>query len=152
MRRVLGALAVVAVITLGLSAASADRPASGGLPHGRLVAIARGAAAEFGDRHVSSALVVRTRKNEAENWLEPGAVPRSAANPRVYVIVLRGRFVCGICSAPPGAKLPRGRSAQIIWVPGKGVTDFGLTARMPRGLQRLGHVRRISWSAAPPRR
>ena len=74
----------------------------------------------------------------------PGAISPTAADPRAYLVVLAGRFVCTRCSYPAGAKPPRGRSAQIVWIPGQGVTDFGLTERIPRGLDRLGRAVKIN--------
>jgi hypothetical protein len=141
------AAAASIALAIEFSAASAERTAAQRLPLAKLVKLARGTAAGLGDPNVSTALVVSTRRNQAENWLEPGAVPPTRANPRVYVIVLRGRFVCETCSVPPGGKPPRGHSAQIIWQPGRGATDFGLTQRRPRGLHKLGHVVRISLAA-----
>jgi len=138
---VVAAVGVVAASTMGVAIAapraSRARPR---LPVARLVTIARGTASGLGDSHVKTALVVVTTKNAGENWMEPGAIPPGPTNPRGYVIVLHGRFVCQSCSAPAGARLPHGHSAQIIWVPGRGITDFGLTARTPPGLKRLGPV------------
>lgn len=135
------AVAVVATTALGVAAASTTHSrARPKIPVHELVAIARSESDGLGDPHVRTALVVATRKDAAENWMEPGAIPPGPTNPRAYVIVLQGRFVCEACSAPAGAQLPSGHSAQVIWVPGKGVTDFGLTARTPRGLRKLGRV------------
>ncbi len=139
------AVAAVGATAFGVAvAAPASSRARPKLPVARLVAVARSTAAGLSDSGVKTAFVFPTRKNAAENWMEPGAVPPGPANPRAYLIVLRGRFVCEACSAPAGAQLPSGHSAQIVWVPGKGVTDFGLTARTPRGLKKLGRVVDIS--------
>ncbi len=118
------------------------------LPLARLAALARKSARRLDDAHVKTALVVATTERAAENWLEPGAISPAAADPRAYLIVLRGRFICTQCSYPPGAKPPRGRSAQIVWVPGHGVSDFGLTQRVPGGLRKLGRVVKIELAAA----
>jgi hypothetical protein len=101
------------------------------LPLAQLVALGKRSASGLNDPRVKTALVVRTTKHAAEDWLEPGAISPGAADPRAYLIVLTGRFICTHCSYPAGAKPPRGPSAQIIWVPGQGVSDFGLTQRMP---------------------
>ena len=113
------------------------------LPLAQLVALAEGSASGLNDPRVNTALVVATTKHAAENWMAPGAISPGSANPRVYLIVLSGRFICTGCSYPAGAKPPRGRSAQSIWVPGQGVSDFGLTQRVPGGLDKLGRVVKI---------
>jgi hypothetical protein len=112
------------------------------LPLAQLVALGKRSAGGLDDPRVK--LVVRTTKHAAENWLEPGAISPGAADPRAYLIVLTGRFICTHCSYPAGAKPPRGRSAQIIWVPGQGVSEFGLTQRMPGGPEKIGHLVRIN--------
>jgi hypothetical protein len=113
------------------------------LPLAQVVVLAKNSANGLGDDRVTAAFVVATTKHAAESWLEPGAVSPGATVARAYVIVLKGRFVCTHCSYPAGAKPPNGRSAQIIWVPGQGVTDFGLTQRVPGGLDKLGRVVKI---------
>jgi hypothetical protein len=117
---------------------------NGLVPVAQLVALARRSLPGLGDSTVSYASVVTTTKGAAENWLEPGSVSAAGSSPRAYLIVLRGRFVCQSCTRPSGASAPHGTSAQLIWVPGVGVSDFGLTAGVPTGLDRLGHVLRIT--------
>jgi hypothetical protein len=97
-------------------------------------------ATSLGDPHVKTGWVIATNKNAAERATTPGAVPPDPANPRAYLIVIRGRFVCRGCSRPPGANPPRGRVAYSIWVPGHGISDWGLQARPPRGLRELGRI------------
>jgi hypothetical protein len=147
-RRLLAVGVTVALIATGAFVVAAASPARGKaqrtLPRTELVTIARSESSGLGDSHVKTALIVVTTKDAAENWMEPGAVPPGPANPRAYLIVLSGRFVCEACSVPAGAQLPNGHSMQIIWVPSRGVTDFGLTARTPRGLTRLGRVVTLS--------
>jgi len=132
---------------VGIAIASAS-PSPGktqaALPLAQLVALGKNSASGLNDARVKTALVVATTKHAAENWLEPGAVSPGAPDPRAYLIVLRGRFICTHCSYPAGAKPPYGRSAQIIWVPGQGVSDFGLTQRVPGGLDDLGRVVKIN--------
>ncbi len=145
-----GVAAVVVGVSISFaSASSAGRSGQAAFPVAQLVALARGSADSLGAPHVAGALVVATGKNQAENWLEPGAVPPVHPNPRVWVIVIKGRFVCDSCSGPPGHHAPRGGSAQSIWLPGQGVSDFGLTRRVPPGLSKLGHVTKLSLT--PPR-
>lgn len=114
------------------------------LPLAQLVALGKNTASGLNDARVKAALVVATTKHAAENWLESRAISPGAADPRAYLIVLRGRFICTHCSYPGGAKPPGGRSAQIIWVPGQGVSDFGLTQRVPGRPDRLGRVVKIN--------
>jgi len=146
------AIALVSASTgVGIAIASASREpgkTQATLPLAQLVALAKNSASGLNDARLKTALVVASTKHAAENWLEPGAISPGAADPRAYLIVLRGRFICTRCSYPAGAKPPRGRSAQIIWVPGQGVRDFGLTQRVPGGLDKLGRV--VTINLVPP--
>jgi hypothetical protein len=123
--------------------ATAATASTGPGPIAQLVALARRSLPGLGDSTVTYASVVATTKKAAENWLEPGSVPATGASPRAYLIVLHGRFVCQSCTRPSGARTTRGSSAQLVWVPGAGVTDVGLTPRVPTGLPHLGRVVRI---------
>ncbi len=114
------------------------------LPFAQLVTLAKSTASGLNDPRVKTALVVASTKHTAEEWLEPGSISPGAADPRAYLIVLKGRFICTRCSYLAGAKPPRGRWAQNIWVPGQGVSDFGLTQRVPAGLDMLGRVVKIN--------
>jgi hypothetical protein len=134
---------------VGIAIASAapnpgNTQATSPLPLAQLVALGTNSARGLNDPAVKTALVVTTTLHAAENWLEPGAISPTAADPRAYLVVLAGRFTCTRCSYPAGAKPPRGRSAQIVWVPGQGVRDFGLTQRLPGGLDRLGRAVKIN--------
>ena len=142
------ASASTAVVIAIASASAKPAETRARLPLTQLVSLAKHSASELNDARVTTAVVVATTKYAAENWLEPGSNSPGAAGPRAYLIVLQGRFRCALCSYPAGAKPPRGRSAQIIWVPGQGVSDFGLTQRVPRGLESLGHVVKIDLVAA----
>jgi hypothetical protein len=106
----------------------------------KVASLARGMAASLGDRHVTTAWVIATTKDAAENVTTPGAVPPDRHDPRAYLVLIRGRFVCRLCSRPVGVKPQRGRVAYAIWVPGRGVTDDGLQNRLPRHLRRLGRI------------
>ena len=118
-------------------------PANASVPVAQLVALARGSLTGLGGANVASARVVRTTKRAAEYWMEPGSVPPAGSNPPAYLVVLSGPFVCSSCTGPAGAPEPRGSSAQFIWIPGKGVSDFGLSQAVPTGLNRLGRVVKI---------
>jgi hypothetical protein len=127
----------------GGTPASAPRPAHETLPAAQLVSIARRMAAGLGDPHVRTAWVLPTSKNAAENATDPGAVPPERRDPRAYFIMIRGRFVCRVCSRPLGAKAPRGKVAYDIWVPGRGITDSALEQRIPHGVSKLGPMVRL---------
>ncbi|MGZ6565304.1 MAG: hypothetical protein ACXVH1_38225, partial [Solirubrobacteraceae bacterium] len=130
--------AIVGVVAvLGTSAAAPVPTASQArLPVAQLVALARDALRGLDDPNVKTAWVVATTKNAAENWMEPGAVPPSHPDPKAYLIVLQGRFICESCSFL-GPKAPRGRSSQFVWIPGHGAPDGGLTRKLPQGLEKL---------------
>jgi hypothetical protein len=154
MRRVIticAAAGAVAGVTAGCGTAR-SAPATGSarastvggpLSVKTLAGVAGQDARSLGDRHVRSALVVFTRKHAAENWMEPRSDDPRSSDPPAYVIAISGRFQCQSCSFPAGAHAPTGRSAQLVYVPGEGATDFGLTERLPPGLGRLGRVVRI---------
>ncbi len=137
-----GSAVVLIGAVFGLAAASSGeaRHAEPGLPVAQLVSLARGMAAGLGDRTVDTAWVISTTKNAAENATYPGSSPPDPANPRAYLLAIRGHFVCHGCLGPPGAKPPRGRFAYNIWVPGQGVSDFGLQPRIPSALSKLGRI------------
>jgi hypothetical protein len=115
----------------------------------QLVALGQGLLGGLGDPNVKVAWVIRTTKDAAENATYPGSVPPEHPDPLAYLIAVRGRFVCGTCSLPPGANAPRGRFAYSIWVPGRGVSDGGLQPRVPRGLRKLGRL--IELPLVPPK-
>ncbi len=115
-------------------------PAPHTLPTRRLVALAKRLADGLGDPRVKTAWVVVTTQWLAENATYPGSEPRQPHSPRAYLVLVRGRFVCGDCSRPSGAKAPSGNVAYDIWVPGSGITDFGLQSRVPPGVYKLGPI------------
>jgi hypothetical protein len=131
------------VIAIASASIKPGRPRAT-LPLAQLVALAHSTASGLNDPRAKTALVVATTKHAAEEWLEPGAISPGAADPRAYLIVLKGRFICTRCSYPAGAKPPRGRSVESIWVPGQGVGDFGLTQNVPGGLDKLGRIVKIN--------
>jgi hypothetical protein len=65
-------------------------------------------------------------------------VPRGR---QIYVVQLRGKFVCETCSHPRGAKTPTGIAEQVTLAvdPHLSYSNFGLTKR-PYDLARLGVV------------
>jgi hypothetical protein len=110
------------------------------LPVAQLVSISRQMLAGLGDPSVKTASVIVTTLNAAENATYPGSEPPDPANPRAYLIMLRGRFICNSCSGPAGSKAPRGIFAYSIWIPGRGSPAGGLQPRVPRNLKSLGPI------------
>ena len=138
------AVAVVAATAFGVAAASTTHiRARPKIPVHELVAIARSSQPRWAtatwDRAGGGG-----DKERAEGWMEPGAIPPGPTNPRAYVIVLRWTLrlpslQCTRRSAVAQRTLGAGHLG-----PGRGVTDFGLTARTPPGLKKLGRVVEIS--------
>jgi hypothetical protein len=108
----------------------------------KVKALARRTARALGDTSVRTALVLETRHRQAMDVLsretDPRSDPRTSVTPWVFVIIIRGHFVCNQCPTPPGAKVPRGRVAFAVWSPYWGTMDSGLGAKLPRYLARLG--------------
>lgn len=140
----LGSAGVIAA-SLGGDSVGAGRTT---VPEAQIAALARQALFGLSNAHVTTAWAIRTTWKDAARVLFAGARP-DATRARAFVIVLRGRFVCSLCSHPPGAREPRGRVSVGVWVPGKGVTDSGLTPHMPRGLRTLGRIVKVP-VAGPP--
>jgi len=111
----------------GTSIPPATRAVFPNLP--TLTHIARRAAS---GESVHEALVYSTTRLSAFR-AGTGANPKPP-NQRVDVIVLEGQFVCQMCSPPAGAPAPRGHVETFVFVPGRGVEDFGLV-RGPPGPQ-----------------
>jgi hypothetical protein len=141
-------LVVVAAVLSVAAASPAPSAARKALPVAQLVSIANGMVAGLGDPTVKRAWVIATTKNAAENATYPGSSPPDPANPRAYLIAVRGHFVCHLCSGTAGSKAPRGIFAYDIWVPGQGVSDFGLQPRVPHALSKLGRI--VNLRLVPP--
>jgi hypothetical protein len=71
-----------------------------------LTALARSAAKADGDAHPSSAMVYASRRHEAN--VAAGAGTGVPGRQLVYLVVVRGHFICTGCSGPAGAAPPRG--------------------------------------------
>jgi len=72
----------------------------------RLKAIASDAAKANGDAHPSSVIVFASRRHEAN--IAAGAGTGVIGSEPVYLVVIRGHFVCSGCSGPPGSSPPKG--------------------------------------------
>lgn len=146
-------VAIAAAVAAGASSiavvgAQTPYSVSPSLPIPQLVSIARGMVVGLGDPRVHSAWVIVTTRHAAEQATYPGSEPPGPTNPRAFLIAIRGRFTCRTCSAPPGARAPRGVFAYDIWVPNQGISDAGLQPRIPDRLRRLGRI--ITLPVTPP--
>jgi hypothetical protein len=105
--------AVVIVAGCGAATASAGRlvPKSA---VSRLIKIAKRAARLNGDRHPLWATAVLTTHEKALLSATPGDTVSNRRHVAVYLVTIRGRFVCNLCSRPSGAKAPRGRYISIV--------------------------------------
>jgi hypothetical protein len=90
-----------------------------------LLARAQGLARRDGERDPYDIQVVKTTAAEASRIAGEGdRVIYSGPGPAVYLIAMRGRFTCDACSAPHGAKLPRG-SVITLELPVTAGENFG---------------------------
>lgn len=125
---------------------AARRPLRLGIPRRvrvKLLSIAIRAATRNGDPHPYDVQAVLTT-HELVNRLNRngGGAP---ASHRVYYVALRGHFVCGLCSVPPGARAPSG-SVITLELPAplgsRGESSFGVLSRYP-DLKKLGSPVRL---------
>jgi hypothetical protein len=150
--------AVLSAISLALSACTSGHDATAGPPKSadlgtkvvytgdhlpsplarRIAAEARSLTRSLGDSSVKSAEVygpgsrLALVQASSTDWEHTTAAERKG----FYLIVVRGRFVCHVCSVPARAKPPRGTIATDIWSLKEGGTDFGLSGSLPAA--RLG--------------
>ncbi|MGN6678625.1 MAG: hypothetical protein ACTHKL_12745 [Streptosporangiaceae bacterium] len=96
----------------------------------RLTEIAKHAARANGDQHPKWAIAVLTTHEQALRSATPGDTVANRRHVAVYLVTIRGRFVCKTCSVPPGAKAPKGRYISIV-VDAKTFKDmdFGLSQK-----------------------
>jgi hypothetical protein len=78
----------------------------------RLKAIVRAAAKADGDAHPSSVMVFASRRHEAN--IAAGAGTGVPGAQPVYLVVVRGHFVCNACSGPAGHAAPRGTVITMV--------------------------------------
>src|SRR6266851_3337063 len=127
------ALAAMLLIVAGcgVSSSVAGRPVPVSAVR-RLTAIAEHAARQSGDKHPVWATVVLTTHAKALTLATPGDyVPGSNGVP-VYLLTIRGHFVCNYCTGPAGSKAPTGRYISLV-LNAKTLTemDFGLAPKAP---------------------
>ena len=118
MKRVLASVVVLVSASLLASGCGSTRHASSlpGLTPGklaRLTAMAKRAARLSGDAHPSSATVYASRRHEAN--IAAGAGSGIPGEQPVYLVVIRGNFVCSDCSAPARVlSAPRGNVITMV--------------------------------------
>lgn len=79
----------------------------------RLTAIADRAVKLNGGRPVVSATAVVTTHAKALTSATPGDTT-PGAKAIVYLVTIKGHFVCGLCSVPPGAHAPTGTYMSLV--------------------------------------
>ena len=72
----------------------------------KLRAIVRSAAEADRDAHPSSVMVFATRRHKA--IIAAGAGTGVPASQPVYLVIIRGHFICNVCSGPANNAPPRG--------------------------------------------
>jgi hypothetical protein len=97
-----------------------------------------------GGHPVAWATAVVTTEAKALTSATPGdTVPGGRAT--VYLVTIKGHFVCNACSGPSGARAPTGTYMSMTFNTKNFVgIDFGLSPRPPRvSPARLGPVTRL---------
>jgi hypothetical protein len=125
------AAAVLTVAACGGAAAATGRPVpTSAVP--RLTAIAERAARVNGDAHPVWVTAVLTTHAKALTLATPGDFIPGADGVPVYLMTIRGRFVCNTCTGPAGSKAPAGTYMSLV-VDAKTFTglDFGLSPKPP---------------------
>jgi len=134
-----GMIAVLALSACGSGAASVVRPKvpTPGKPVpaaaiSRLTVIAERAIAANGGKSVAWATAVVTTHAKALTSATPGDTEPSGGNTIVYLLTIKGHFVCHACSGPPGSKAPTGTYLSMVLVAKTfSGTDFGLSPKAP---------------------
>ena|SRR5215475_2382462 len=122
--------AVLTVAGCGAATAAAGRPVPKSAVS-RLTEIAKRAARLNGDRHPVWATAVLTTHAEALRSATPGDTVSNRRHVPVFLVTIRGRFVCDLCSRPSGAKSPRGRYiALVLDAKTFNEMDFGISPKM----------------------
>jgi hypothetical protein len=71
--------------------------------------------------------------------------PRQQNEP-FYLIVLHGKFACGVCPVPPGTSAPQGTIEWRIWSHGAAAAGMGVTSNLPAAVSLLNRVAVIQLS------
>lgn len=129
------ALAAAVLAAAGVAVAMAATTEGRSVPASavsRLTMIAERAARLNGDPHPVWATAVLTTHAQALTSATPGDYIPGADGVPVYLVTIRGHFVCGLCSHPSGAKTPTGSYMSLV-LDAKTLTglDFGLSSKPP---------------------
>ena len=129
--------AIAAVAGLGMWAPGSATAIQSQIPasvRASLRAVAQRAARENGDSHPRDIQVVETTANEAARIDREPPYSSSGPGALVYLVALRGHFVCESCSPPKGIRLPHGSVITLTLAvnntEGFG-TAFGIKTRYP---------------------
>jgi hypothetical protein len=125
------AAALLTLAGCGGAAVAAGLPVpTSALP--RLTAIAERAARGNGDAHPVWVTAVLTTHAKALTSATPGDRIPDAKGVRVYLVTIRGHFVCDTCTGPAGSKAPTGTYISLV-VEAKTFTglDFGISPKPP---------------------
>lgn len=124
------AAAVLIVAGCGTAPAATGRPVPASVVR-RLTAIAERAARLNGDPHPLWATAVLTTHGKALTSATPGDYTGDPRVP-VYLVTIRGQFVCDTCTGPSGSKAPTGRYMSLVLDARTFFgSDFGLSNRPP---------------------
>jgi hypothetical protein len=107
----------------------------------KLLAEALTTAKRNGDEHPTDIEAVRTTHARAQRLLNEDVSPPSPDTP-VYLLAMRGRFVCDSCSVPRGAKAPSGTVIVLELPVSGGGFGFSIGHRYPE-LERAGVPMRL---------
>lgn len=132
---------LLAVVTALLASACGSEASStvSRYPDERLRKIAMRMAKGTGDAHPTSIRVVRTQYLKANDLITGDMV--NEPDREVWVVEIRGDFVCEACSTPSGEQAPTGTVAySIVYVHGDGGGSFSMLGSKPLALESLGRV------------
>jgi hypothetical protein len=134
MNRACVAVAALVGASLLASGCGSSRQATSlpGLTEAKLMKLAasvKAMAKANGDAHPSGAIIYASRRHEAN--IAAGAGTGVFGEQPVYLVVVRGQFVCNSCSGPPGHTAPRGNTITTV-VDRKTLQglDFGIGGRV----------------------
>ena len=99
----------------------------------RLTALADRAVKLNGNHPVQWATAVMTTHAKALTSATPGDTEPSGGATVVYLITIKGHFVCDLCSGPSGSRAPTGTYMSLVITAEnfRGESDFGLSYRPP---------------------
>ncbi len=74
-----------------------------------------------------------TTRAKALTSATPGDTEPDGGATVVYLVTIKGHFVCGLCSGPPGSRAPTGTYMSLVITARnfRGESDFGLSHRPP---------------------